>query len=474
MTQSHVRHDFVSGSIPKTLIWFALPTLGSIILQSLNGSINTIWVGRLLGANALAATANANVLTYLAFAAVFGFGMAATILISQSTGRGDIDGVRRAFGSALSLVIGGAIVLCLAGWLWAPVLLRWLGTPVDAMPLALPYLRVTLLATPSVLFLLLLSMGMRGTGDSLTPFWFTLLGTVIDAGLNPFLILGLGPFPRMGIAGSAMATLISTNLSLLCCLAVTYWKDLPIRLRGAEFRYLFPDQSLVKTIITKGPPMGAQMIIMSFVGMTMLGLLNKFGTNTVAAFSISQQLWTYIQMPAVAVGGAVSTMAAHNIGAGRWDRVNQITCSGLIISFIITTFMVATLLLLGSVIFTLFVDEKSPVIIIAIHIHRIVDWGFVLFGMAMILFATVRANGAVWTPLLILLVAMFPVRVAFATYAQPFMGVEAIWWSYPLGAVACFIMAAFYYLRAEWRKAQIGETRRSEDACNHGPAVEQS
>lgn len=474
MAQGDSAQNFVSGSIPRTLILFALPTLGSNILQSLNGSINTIWVGRLLGAKALAATANANILAYLAFAAVFGFGMAATILISQSTGRSDIDGARRAFGSALSLVIGGAIVLCSAGWLAAPALLHWLGTSVDLMPLALPYLRVTLLASPSVLFLLLLSMGMRGTGDSITPFWYTLLGTVIDAALNPVLILGLGPFPQMGIAGSSMATLISANLSLICCLTVIYWKNLPIRLRGSELRYLFPNWPLVKTIITKGPPMGAQMITMSIVGMTMLGLLNRFGTHTVAAFSISQQLWTYIQMPAIAVGAAVSTMAAQNIGVGRWDRVDQISRAGLALSFVVTMPMVFIILILGPAIFALFVESTSPVIPIAIHIHRVVDWGFVLFGMAMVLFAAVRANGAVWIPLLVLLVAMFPVRVAFATYAQPLIGVEAIWWSYPLGAVACFIMAAFYYRRGDWRETRIGATGTDLDACKNPSAIGQS
>jgi hypothetical protein len=94
------RHDLTQGPISKTLLLFALPTLGSNILQSLNGSINSIWVGRFLGEQALAATSNANIIMFLMFSAVFGFGMAATILIGQSMGRHDVEAARRAFGSA--------------------------------------------------------------------------------------------------------------------------------------------------------------------------------------------------------------------------------------------------------------------------------------------------------------------------------------------------------------------------------------
>ncbi|NWO96372.1 MATE family efflux transporter, partial [Escherichia coli] len=88
--------------------------------------------------------------------------------------------------------------------------------------------------------------------------------------------------------------------------------------------------ALVRTIVAKGLPMGAQMLVMSTAGLTMIGLVNRLGVDTAAAYAVSQQLWTYIQMPAMAIGVAVSSMAAQNIGAGRWDRVNAITRAGLV------------------------------------------------------------------------------------------------------------------------------------------------
>ncbi|HET9510503.1 MAG TPA: MATE family efflux transporter, partial [Sphingomonas sp.] len=187
--------DLTSGPIAGTLLAFALPTLGSNILQSLNGSINTIWVGHFLGEAALAATSNANIIMFLMFGAVFGFGMAATILIGQAIGRGDIDAARRAFGTAIGLVLGGSVVIAVLGWVLAPQILTLLATPGDAFPLALAYLRVIFLSLPASMLSVLMMMGLRGTGDSTTPFWFMALSVVVDAGLNPFFIAGIGPFP---------------------------------------------------------------------------------------------------------------------------------------------------------------------------------------------------------------------------------------------------------------------------------------
>ncbi len=449
------QRDLTTGDIGRTLLAFALPTLGSNILQSLNGSINAIWVGRYLGEGALAATSNANIIMFLMFGAVFGFGMAATILVGQSFGRGDIDGARRAFGSAVGLVFGGAAVIAVLGWIFAPEILRLLATPGDAMALALAYLRVIFLGLPASMLLVLIMMGLRGSGDSLTPLWFMAFSVVLDSGLNPLFIAGIGPFPRMGIAGSAMATLIANHLALLGLVIYLYVRDLPIRLKGPELRYLIPSAALTGTIVRKGLPMGAQMLVMSTAGLTMVGLVNRLGVDTAAAYAVSQQLWTYIQMPALAIGAAVSSMAAQNIGARRWDRVGDITKYGLIFNVALTGTMVLVVIAFDRSVMTLFVGDASPALPIARHIQLIASWNFVVFGATMVLFSTVRANGAVLMPLLFLFVSMYPVRIGFALLAQPWIGSDALWWSFPIGSVANLFMAIGYYRYGNWRTGSL-------------------
>lgn len=450
------RRDLTSGPIGTTLLAFALPTLASSVLQSLNGSINTVWVGRYLGDAALAATSNANLVMFLLSAGAFGFGMAATILIGQAIGRRDIDAARRALGAAMGLFILLSTVIAIVGWFAAPALLDLLGTPGPAHALALAYLRVIFLAMPASFLMVLLMMGLRGAGDSLTPLWFMALSVVLDSGLNPLLIAGIGPFPKLGIAGSATATVIANYLSLAALLATIYVRDLPIRLRGREFGYLLPDAALVRTILTKGLPMALQMMVVSVSALAMIGLVNKQGLATTAAFGVASQLWTYIQMPAMAIGAAVSAMAAQNIGAGRWDRISKIARSGLVFNLVLTGALVAIVALADRTALSLFLAADSPSTAIARHVNLIVSWGFILFGATMVLFGIVRANGAVVAPLVILAIALFPVRLGSAFALQPLLGPDALWWSFPFGSAASLIMGALYYARGSWRSARLG------------------
>ncbi len=455
---THLRpgqRDLTSGPIGSALLMFALPTLASNVLQSLNGSINAIWVGRFLGEGSLAATSNANIIMFLMFGAVFGFGMAATIIVGQSWGRRDVDAARRAFGSAIGLVLAGSVIVGALGWIFAPEILVTLATPPDAFEPALDYLRVIFLALPPSMLLVLMFMGLRGTGDSVTPLWFMGLCVLIDAAMNPLLIAGLGPFPRMGIAGSATATLIANIVALAALVGWIAWRDLPLRLRGAEIRYILPERALVRTIVGKGLPIGAQMLVLSVSALAMVGLVNRAGIDTVAAYGIVQQLWGYVQMPAMAIGAAVSAMAAQNIGAGRWDRVARITRAGLFYNFTITAATVVAVLWFDRVIIGLFIPGGSPALPIAQHINLVATWGFILFGGTMVLFGVIRANGAVWGPLAIMTIAMFPVRLGVAFALQPLLGPDALWWSFPIGSGTNLVLAGLYYRYGRWRENQL-------------------
>jgi putative MATE family efflux protein len=460
------RGDLTQGSIAPTLLKFALPTLASSILQSLNGTINAIWVGRFLGEGALAATSNANMVMFLLTAFVFGFGMASTILIGQAWGRHDVDQARRVFGTATGSFLGVTILIAIAGYFLAPAILHLLGTPGGAAPLALAYLRVIFLAMPALLLLTLSMMALRGSGDSLTPLWFMLVAVLLDSGLNPVFILGLGPAPRLGIAGSATATLIANYAALFGLVAYVYLKDLPLRLRGRELSYLLPAAGILKTIIAKGFPMGIQMIVISVSALALVGFVNREGVDTTAAFGVAMQLWTYVQMPAMALGAAVSAMVAQNIGAGHWDRVGQITRVGIVQALLITGSLIVALTLADRTVLALFMGPDSPALPIARHIHLLATWNFLLFGVMMVLFATVRANGAVWIPLVVLTVGLLPVRFGYIFATYHWLGADAIWTSFPVTSFINLSLAIAFYLHGGWRKARMTvESRPDDDEC---------
>src|SRR3954469_17050636 len=449
------QRDLTQGPIAPTLLAFALPTLGSSILQSLNGSINAVWVGRFLGEDALAATSNANIVMFLLMAFVFGFGMASTILIGQAFGRRDIDGARRVLGTAIGAFLLVAIAIAVAGWVFSPALLKLLATPAGAAPLALTYLRVIFIAIPGSLMMIMLMMALRGGGDALTPLWFMILAVLLDSGLNPVFILGLGPAPALGIAGSATATVIANYTSLTAMLVYIYVRDLPLRLRGRELRYLLPDRAILKTIVVKGLPMGLQMIVISSSALALIGLVNREGVDTTAAFGVAMQLWTYLQMPAMALGAAVSAMVAQNIGAGRWERVSAITRSGIMYALLITGALVVALAVADRPALALFLGGHSPALPIARHIQILATWSFLLFGVTLVLFGTVRANGSVVGPLVILFIGLYPVRLGFALGAYHWLKADALWLSFPVSSFSNMVLAIAFYLHGGWRKSRM-------------------
>lgn len=346
--------DLLSGPVGRTLVMFALPTLGSQVLQSLNGSVNAVWVGHILGEDALAATLNGNMVSFLLMAFIFGSGMSATILVGKAIGAGDAVEARRVMGTTIAAFSLIALLTALLGYLASPQILSLLGTPVGAADLALQYLRVVFLGLPSGLLLTLLMMGLRGSGDSLSPLWFTGLAVVLDVMLNPVLIIGLGPLPAMGIAGSAMATAVANVVALIAIVIWIYARDLPIRLREAELRFLLPRLGLLGEIVGKGLPMGLQMIVMTVAAMSVLGLVNREGVGTTAAYSVAQQLWGYVQMPAMAVAAGVSAMTAQAIGAGDADRARSIARAALLASMISTAILIAALLMLDKLLISIF------------------------------------------------------------------------------------------------------------------------
>lgn len=459
--------DLTSGPVMRTLLLFALPTLGSNLLQSLNGTVNSIWVGRLIGEAALAATANANIVMFLTFAGVFGFGMAATVKMGQFFGARQVDAARRTFGSALGFCLTLAVIVATLGWVFAPDLLDLLGTPGESYGLALEYLRIIFLAIPGSMLTVMIAMGLRGSGDSRTPFLFMGLSVAIDIVLNPLLIAGVGPFPRMGIAGSAASTAIAGYASLAALLVYVYARDLPLRLRGAELGYLLPRRAELGYIVGKGFPMGAQMLLVSSAGIVFIGLVNRQGLLAAAAYGASLQLWTYIQMPAMAISAANSAMAAQAIGAGLPQRLDAISRAGVLANLVMTGVLTALLLLFDRAALVLFLGPDSPAVPLARHIQFLASWSFILFGVTVVLFGTMRAGGVVWTPLIVLGIALFPVRLGFYVLARPALGDDALWLAFPVGSVVSMSLAFLFYRRKGWReKARAISPGRAAESSN--------
>ena len=282
------------------------------------------------------------------------------------------------------------------------------------------------------------------------------MAIVIDITLNPCLIRGLGPFPKLGIAGSAFSTLIGQSVSLISMLVWLYRKKSVIMLRRADLRLLKPDLAILRALVLRGLPMGIQMLVMSGAAVVMISLVNRYGALTSAAYSISARS-----------SGAICRCRPwpseprcprwrrRTLARRRWDRVAAVARSGVISGLIITGGIALILYAFNDQVLGILLPSHSPAIPLARHINKTVLWGFIFFSITFSLSGVVRSTGSVWWPLLILTVSMVGIRIPFATFLMPRYGADAIWWSFPVGTIASAAMTSLYYKYGGWRRSRM-------------------
>jgi putative MATE family efflux protein len=455
--EEKVIHDnkLISGPIAKTLFFFAMPVLLGNVLQSLNGSINSIWVGKFLGENALAATSNANIIMFFLLSTIFGIGMAATILIGQSIGAKNVPQAKRVVGTSALFFVGLSIIITAIGAVFTPHILTWMNTPLEVMPFALAYTRIMFLGIPFMFGLNFIMTVLRGSGNSKTPFYFLLLSVFLDIVLNPILIFGMGPIPKMGISGSALSTVIAQIISLVLLVAFLYRQQYFLRITREELALIRLDREILSALIKKGLPMGLQMVVVSSSGLALFNLVNRFGAETAAAYGAATQLSSYIQMPAMALGAAVSSITAQNVGAGRWDRVHRTTMIGVMYNFIMSGVVAGIILIFSRQALSLFLPANGKAIEIGIYINAVTIWSFVLFGVYLVVSGVIRSTGSVMVPLLVTFISLWVIRIPLAYYLANQYGQDALWWSFPASFSLAVIITFFYYFFGNWKKAKM-------------------
>ncbi|MCZ8521629.1 MULTISPECIES: MATE family efflux transporter [Paenibacillus] len=447
--------SLVEGPIAKTLFFFSLPILLGNVLQSLNGSINAIWIGNFLGETALAATSNANLLMFLLISAIFGLAMASVILIGQHLGAKQEEEAKKVVGTSVVFFFALSLIVAGLGYAFSHVILRWMNTPADAEALAVTYTQIMFAGTPFLFGFNLIMAIMRGSGDAKTPFYFLLLSAVLDIALNPLLIAGAGPIPALGIAGSAIATFIAQLVSFVLLIVYLYRKQYFLRITRKELHLLRLDWRIIRTTVQKGIPMGLNLIVVSLSNLILIHLVNSYGSEAAAAYGVASQISNYVQMPAMAVGGAVTSMAAQNIGAGRWDRVSRITWTGVAFNVSLTGGLVLILHWFNRQALGLFLPSDGKAVDLGIHINDVTLWSFIIFGMFTVVASVVRASGAVIGPLIVSFIALLFVRNPLAVFLGHHYGFNAIWWSFPIGFAVATTLNFLNYFFGGWRKARL-------------------
>ncbi|MEO8152002.1 MAG: MATE family efflux transporter [Rhizobacter sp.] len=425
----------------------------SNVLQSLSGTFNNVFVGQLLGTQALAATSGVFPIIFFFISLIIGVGAGASVLIGQAWGARETHKVKTIAGTALALGLLLGLAVAIFGGTFTEALLRALGTPANVLPDAIGYARTMMLAMPGLLVFILLTQLMRGVGDTLTPLYALLLSTAVSCVLTPAFIQGWLGLPRMGVTGAAAASIGSFVVALLFMAWHMRRKNHPLAPDLELFRALRIKGSILRLVARIGLPTGLQMITISLSEIVLLSLVNGFGSNATAAYGAVNQVINYVQFPAMSIAITASILGAQAIGAGRVDRLGAITRTALWMNLVFTGGLVIVGYLFSRHLIGLFITS-APVIELAQNLLHIMLWSTVAFGFAGVFSGVMRASGVVLVPTGLTIFAIAAVELPAAYTLSSHFGIEGVWMSYPIAFVAMLVLQGGYYVLV-WRKRKI-------------------
>jgi putative MATE family efflux protein len=439
--------DLTTGKEGKLIFQFAAPMLLGNIFQQLFSVVDSIVVGNFIGKEALAAVGASFPVIFMMVSMIIGVVMGTTVVISQYFGAKDLDRVKRAIDTMYIYSTVAGVIATVAGLLLAGPLLRLLGTPEDIMPQALQYLRIYFSGIIIFFGYNGTSAVLRGLGDSKTPLYFLIIATVA----NIILVLLFVAVFKWGIAGAAYATLLANAIAF--GLAI-YWLNKTHKLIRIAIRGLHFDREIFRQSIRIGLPTGVQQTLVAIGGMALLSIVNTFGTNVLAGYSVASRLDALATIPAMSFSQALSTFVGQNIGAGKLERIRSGLISTVKMAGSVTIATTIFIVICGHILMSLFTKDIE-VIRLGDQYLTIVSSFYVLFTLMFIYNGIMRGAGDTFIPMFFSLISLWLIRIPLAWFLSRRLGAEGIWWAIPVGWLIGLTLSFTYYKTGRWKRKSV-------------------
>jgi putative MATE family efflux protein len=432
---------------------FLWPMMLANIMQALSGTLNNIFIGQMLGVESLAAASVFFPVIFLLMSFIVGLGSGTSVLIGQAWGARRHEQIKAVAGTAILVTLLAGLAVAVAGVIYAREVVTALGTPANVLPQATEYARIMMLSMPGMFVFFAFTSMLRGVGDTVTPLWSLAVSTAIGLLVTPALIAGWGGLPQLGVASAAWANLVATIVALIFLGVYLVQRGHALAPDRVFFSHVRINGPILVQVLKLGVPTAVQMIIMSLAGIVLLGLVNGFGSNALAAYGAVNQVVSYVQFPAFSISITASILAAQAIGAGRSHQVGGITRVGLLMNLGLTGGLVVVSYIFSRSLLGLFLKDPA-VVDLAQELLHIVLWSLVLFGASGVLAGIMRASGTVMAPMVISISVITLIEVPAAWYLSRQIGVDGVWVAYAVTFTTMFLLNAAYY-RFIWRHKPI-------------------
>lgn len=437
----------------QTYLLFLAPMVLSNFLQSMSGTVNSIYIGQMLGTQALAAVSGMFPVIFFFIALVIGLGAGAGVLIGQAWGAREAHMVKAITGATLLLGVLIGLLAAVLGSVFARQALQGLGTPADVLDDAVAYAHVMMWILPSMLVFVLFTQLLRGVSDTVSPLLALIVSTSVGLALTPALIRGWFGLPQLGIQSAAFAGLAG-NLSAMAWLA---WRLIrnnhPLAPDREFFAALRLDRAILGKVLRIGLPTGVQMIVLSLSELVILALVNQHGSQATAAYGAVTQIVNYVQFPALSIAITASILGAQAIGAGQLQRLAAILRTGLLINVCLTGGLIVLGYLLSHWLLGLFLTEDSTRAM-AEHLLHIMLWSLLVFGFQAIIGGIMRASGTVLVPVIIAIVCVVGVQLPAAYWLDGQYGLQGVWMAFPVAYLGMLVLQTLYY-KLVWQHQKI-------------------
>ena len=448
-----INMDLTSGNISKTIWKLALPMMIGNLFQTLFNVVDMIYVGK-LGSSSIAAVAMSGTIMHLIIVAIIGVGTGTTALISRFIGAKKGDEANRVFMQSFIIAFVGWIILALFGYFIAPGALQILGAEEEVFRLGGAYLQIFFIGSLGFFMMGVLRSAMQGSGDAITPMILLACSTIINLILDPLLIFGIWIFPRMGVKGAALATIISQSIMMIIgwiyvALGHHYhltfdWKNLRI-----EWDY-------IKRILLIGFPSSLQMLLRSMATILIMGFVAPYGTLAVAAYGIGMRINMIVMMPGFGLAMAAATLVGQNLGAGKPDRAEK---SG----WLAVGYYIIIMLIMG-IIFYIFApqlisifNKEEGVINIGVEYLRIITPFYIFLAMAIVLNRAITGAGDTVAALSITAICLLGIQFGLIMYLPKLanLGTKALWMAIVIAMTSQGLMAAGWFKLGRWKHRKI-------------------
>jgi putative MATE family efflux protein len=444
--------DLTSGPITKSIFYLAGPAVGTMFLETAFSLANIFWVGK-LGAVSLAAVISSTILIWINYSLSGTISVGVTALVARSIGAKDLGQAGSVSRQGYMFAIFLALTLSVLGVLFSKMAFVLMGTEPAVTHLGTRYLRIVFSGAVFFFLIDILGATFRASGDTKTPLLVTMGSVGLNIILDPFLIFGWGPFPRMGTSGAALASIISQGLgSLLFCILIIRGK------LGFKFSLLPKwdiDLSMVWRILRIGIPASTAGILFSLVYLFINRIVAEFGTDAIAALGIGNRMESISFLTCFGFSIAASTLVGQNLGAGKPERSARAAWETAGIVVVITGFVGAMFFAFPRQIASFFISDPK-VVLIGIGYLRILALSQMFMALEIVFDGAFSGAGNTIPPMLVSIpgsLARIPVAYLLAVHWGT--GINGVWWAITLTTIVKGTISAYWFSRGRWKSKRI-------------------